>query len=251
MTGDRSEWGRRPRFALKQVALVVLLACLAAGFTGLGVWQLQRRSWKLALIADVDARVHAQPQATPGPAAWDALTPARDAYRHVQVQGVFLNDRETHVQAVTTLGPGFWVITPLKTDRGFSVLINRGFVPPEREAPSSHAQTLGRTTVIGLLRLSEPGGGFLRRNDPQHDHWYSRDVVAIASARSLGHAAPYFIDAEDSAPGGPVGGLTVIAFPNSHLVYALTWFTLAIMAVGGAGLAILEDHRARPARAIS
>jgi len=249
MTGDRSEWGRRP-FALKQTALVALLACLAASFTGLGVWQLQRRSWKLALIADVKARVHAPPQAPPGPAAWGAITPARDAYRHVQVRGVFLNARETHVQAVTTLGPGFWVITPLKTDQGFSVLINRGFVPPERAESSSHAQTLGATQVTGLLRISEPGGGFLRRNDPRNDRWYSRDVVAIASARGLAPVAPYFIDAEDSTPGGPVGGLTVIAFPNSHLVYALTWFTLAIMAMGGAGLAILEDHRARPARVI-
>jgi surfeit locus 1 family protein len=234
MTSDRSERGRRPRFVLKRVALVALLACLTAGFTGLGVWQLQRRSWKLALIAEVDARVHARPQAAPGPAAWGAITAARDAYRHVWVRGVFLNDRETHVQAVTTLGPGFWVITPLKTDQGFSVLINRGFVPPEREAPSSHAQTLGPTTVTGLLRISEPRGGFLRRNDPQHDRWYSRDVAAIAAARGLGPAAPYFIDAKDSTPGGPIGGLTVIVFPNSHLVYAVTWFTLAVMAVGGA-----------------
>ena len=31
-------------------------------------------------------------------------------------------------------------------------------------------------------------------------------------------------------PGGlPVGGLTVIAFPNNHLVYALTWYALAVM----------------------
>jgi surfeit locus 1 family protein len=226
------------------MALVALLACLAAAFTSLSVWQLQRRSWKLALIAEVDARVHAPPQAAPGPASWSAITPARDAYRHVQVRGVFLNDRETYVQAVTTLGPGFWVITPLKTDQGFSVLINRGFVPPEREAASSHAQILGRTTVTGLLRISEPGGGFLRRNDPRNDRWYSRDVAAIAAARGLGPAAPYFIDAEDSTPGGPVGGLTVIAFPNSHLVYALTWFTLAIMAVGGAGMAILDNRPA-------
>ena len=31
-------------------------------------------------------------------------------------------------------------------------------------------------------------------------------------------------------PGGfPIGGLTVVAFHNDHLVYALTWFTLALM----------------------
>ena len=47
---------------------------------------------------------------------------------------------------------------------------------------------------------------------------------------------PIFIDADATAnPGGlPVGGLTVIAFRNSHLVYALTWFALAAgLAAGG------------------
>ena len=33
--------------------------------------------------------------------------------------------------------------------------------------------------------------------------------------------------------GYPVGGLTVVAFRNSHLSYALTWFGLAILTVVG------------------
>ena len=36
------------------------------------------------------------------------------------------------------------------------------------------------------------------------------------------------------AGGAPVGGLTVIAFRNNHLVYALTWFALALMLAGAA-----------------
>ncbi len=49
----------------------------------------------------------------------------------VRVGGEFLNDRETLVQAVTEFGGGFWVLTPLRTDAGFTVLVNRGFVPPD------------------------------------------------------------------------------------------------------------------------
>ena len=49
--------------------------------------------------------------------------------------------------------------------------------------------------------------------------------------------APVFIDANTAPnPGGlPVGGVTMIEFPNSHLQYALTWFGLAgaLIAVGG------------------
>ena len=90
-------------------------------------------------------------------------------------------------------------------------------------------------TVTGLLRASEPGGGFLRANDPARDRWYSRDVAAIARARGLGEVAPFFIDADATPnPGGyPVGGLTVVAFRNDHLVYALTWFGLAGLSLFG------------------
>ena len=41
--------------------------------------------------------------------------------------------------------------------------------------------------------------------------------------------APYFIDAGEPKTGWPRGGLTVVAFRNSHLVYALTWFGLAAL----------------------
>ena len=83
--------------------------------------------------------------------------------------------------------------------------------------------------------MTEPGRGFLRSNDPGADRWYSRDVVAIGARRGLGPTAPYFIDADasSSAAKGPVGGLTVVRFPNNHLAYAITWFILALMAVGG------------------
>ena len=61
---------------------------------------------------------------------------------------------------------------------------------------------------------------------------------AIARARGLvdepGGVAPYFVDAERAGEGEPVGGLTVIRFRNDHLVYALTWYTLALMVAGGA-----------------
>jgi surfeit locus 1 family protein len=90
--------------------------------------------------------------------------------------------------------------------------------------------------VTGLLRMSEPGGGFLRSNEPAADRWYSRDVGAIAATHGMAEAAPYFIDAErvPGETGLPVAGLTVLSFSNNHLVYALTWAILAMMAAAGA-----------------
>jgi surfeit locus 1 family protein len=226
-----------------------------AGFTALGIWQVHRRAWKLQLIAEIDSRIHATPVPAPGPPAWPAIDAAHDAYRRITASGVFLNDRTILVQAATDLGSGYWVMTPLRTDAGFTILVNRGFVPPDRpniidlgEGPDApHA------TVIGLLRVSEPKGGFLHSNDPADNRWYSRDVTAIAQARDLRDVAPYFIDAGPTPPDqpGPVGGLTVINLPNNHLVYLLTWFTLAAMSAGGGIVPVWKQARLalpRPAR---
>ena len=229
----------------------VVFALLFAGFSALGVWQVQRLAWKQALIRQVDARIHAAPVAAPPPD--QVVTRQADQYRRVVVSGRFDHQRETLVKAVTDLGPGFWVMTPLTTDRGFTVLINRGFVPSERQKPADRGagQVEGETTVVGLLRLTEPDGGFLRANDPAGDRWFSRDVGGIAKARGIsGSVAPYFIDADATPnPGGwPRGGLTGVRFANSHLIYALTWFGLALMSAAGFVLFAREEKRRRAAR---
>jgi surfeit locus 1 family protein len=221
---------------VKRIAFLALCLACAALFTALGVWQVARLQWKLALIHTVEARISAPPRAPPAPENWSA----GDAYTRVTIAGTFLHEDETLVQAVTELGPGYWVMTPLRTEHGV-VLINRGFVPSEQRAPATRGggQIAGPVIVTGLLRASEPGGGFLRANAPQDHRWYSRDVQAIAQAAQLPEpVAPYFIDADASPnPGGyPVGGLTVLKFNNSHLVYAVIWFVLAGLALAGAFL---------------
>lgn len=223
---------------------------LFVGFLALGGWQLQRLAWKTDLIAQVDARVHAAAVPAPGPAQWPSVSRQADQYRRVVAHGVFLHDKETLVQAVTDAGGGFWVMTPLVDDRGFTVLINRGFVPVGRRDPAARVdgQVAGPQTVVGLLRITEPNGGFLRANDAVGDRWRSRDVAAIATRRGLTNVAPYFIDANASPnPGGwPLGGLTVIRFANSHLIYALTWFGMAGLTLVGMWLFLRDGRRRRP-----
>lgn len=224
----------QPRGPLALAMLALLGLVLFAGFIALGTWQVHRLAWKRALIAHVDARVHAPPVNAPGPAQWPRVTAATDEYRHVRLHGTFLYDRSTYVWAATAEGSGLWVMTPLRRDDGSLVLVNRGFVTPEwcGRSGSCSPGAAGEVTVTGLLRLSEPPG-FLRHNDPAKDDWYTRDVAAIAARRALQDVAPYFVD-EDAAsearvPHAPKGGLTVIHFPNNHLSYLITWYGMALM----------------------
>lgn len=183
------------------------------------------------------------------------MSAATDEYRRVVVTGRWLEDRSALVKAVTELGGGSWVMAPLARDDGTTILVNRGFVPEtERDSTSWRPRSSGPVSVVGLVRMSEPGGAFLRTNDPTFDRWFSRDVAAIAAARGLNNVAPYFVDAErePGASGLPVAGLTVIAFPNNHLVYALTWSALALMAAAGAifvNLDLLRPGWLRPRQA--
>lgn len=237
-----SEAAGRVRGGVARPAFVVALALFTLVFAGLGVWQVQRRSWKLDLIARVEARIHAPPEAAPGPAEWPALDAATAEYRRVVLEGRYLDVTETLTMAVTERGPGFWVLAPFRSDAGFTVFVNRGFVPEDRRRGEDRRRVAGEPArVVGLLRLTEPGGGFLRANDPVDGRWYSRDVAAIAAARGLGAVALYFVDADTAAEPGPLpqGGMTQLSFRNTHLVYALTWFCLALMSAG-AGIYLLR-----------
>ncbi len=239
---------------MKRWLLIAIAAFATAGFAALGVWQVERRTWKVALIERVEQRIHAAPVAAPGPQEWPGIDRDNAEYRRVTATGRFLYGQQTRVRAVTDLGEGFWLMAPLQTDRGFTVLVNRGFVPRSPQSPGgSEAASSARSpatssagsstvTVIGLLRMSEPNGAFLRSNAPAENRWYSRDVDALSHAQHLTGTAPYFIDAEAAGPtqpaasqpaadSPPVAGLTVVHFRNSHLQYAITWFTLALMAL--------------------
>lgn len=222
---------RRPLALLAAVGAVFLV------LMALGIWQVQRLAWKTDLIARTEARLATDPVPAPGPAEWAELTGEGAEYRRVTATGRYAPDSDVLVQAVTERGAGFWVMTPLATDEGWTVLVNRGFVASGRRDDRPLPE--GSQTVSGLLRMSQPDGAFLRANDPAAGRWYSRDTQAIAATLGLPEVAPYFIDADRAAAGQPIGGLTVVAFRNSHLSYALTWFAMA------GGLAVLTVYALR------
>ena len=238
----------RQRSRALRVILALVAGVMLAGFFALGTWQIYRLQWKLALIERVDQRVHAAPTPAPGIADWPNLSAENDEYRRVRVSGVYLPASTTWTLASLERGIGYWVLTPLCTADGGIVMVNRGFVaagtggwgPQPSPAPATAnacAAAAGpAVTVTGLLRVSEKTSS-LRANEPARNYWYTRDLQAIARARGLPAVAPYFVDADAASarvelPGDslrPAGGLTVISFVNNHLVYAITWFALALM----------------------
>jgi len=231
----------------RRQALLFTGATLAAFavLVSLGTWQVRRLAWKEDLIARVEARVHAEPAALPAPDAWAGLTAEEIEYRPVRLSGRFDHGREVHVFIALGEpkgplgGQGYFVLTPLAlegTDR--VVFVNRGFVPLDRKDPASRpgGQVAGTVAVTGLMRPAEARNWLSPADDVARNVWFVRDPATMAVATGLDPAkvAPFTVDeAAGETPGGlPQGGETVIAFPNSHLGYAITWYGLAAALVG-------------------
>jgi surfeit locus 1 family protein len=211
-------------------ATLTASAFALAGFVvliGLGAWQLERKSWKENLIADLNARTSAPPVSVPV-----APDQSRDEFARVRAAVQFAAGQDALVYTAGSAlrpdisGAGYWVLSPARVG-GRVIVVNRGFVPVQQKDKIA-APPAGQVEITGALRWPEEPGMFTPADDPQHNLWYRRDPVAIAQAKGWGALAPFYI--EQDAPqisGAPKVGRLVVNLPDNHLQYAITWFGLA------------------------
>ncbi|HWB48309.1 MAG TPA: SURF1 family protein [Stellaceae bacterium] len=217
--------GFRPRLVPTLFTVPAVLILI-----GLGVWQVQRLSWKEGLIAQRAAAVAAPPVAPP-----PTLAAARGLEFHrIVAEGVLQNGKELYLAASSEGGgAGYQIITPLVMTDGRTMFVNRGFVPTELKDPAKRAagEPAGQQRVVGLLRLPPAAkpSFFLPDNRPGLNLWFWVDLPAMARAAGVAAPVPFYVDADKTPnPGGwPKGGVTRLALPNDHLQYAITWFSLA------------------------
>src|SRR5271154_146032 len=201
---------------------------LFAALVALGVWQLQRLHWKLGLIAEMNEHLHLSPLSLDDILK---LVPQDAQYRRVALSGRFENNYEAYVYAAVDNGlPAYRVVTPFVLDDGRALFVDRGIVPPALKDPVTRRMGLleGEQHVVGVWRTPDAPGFFTPPPDLAHRVWYARDIAGMAKALHLMPAAPVIVEADATpVPGGwPRGGQTVVALPNDHLQYALTWFLM-------------------------
>jgi cytochrome oxidase assembly protein ShyY1 len=215
---------------------------MVAIFVGLGLWQLQRRVEKHALIAALTERLAAAPVPLPPPSQWGGLSAVRDEFRRVTFTATYarLPDAMVYSAGSAVRGdastPGTWAFLPARLSSGESVVVDAGFVENTMQDRGVEDRAVAKlvtgepATLIGYLRFPESAGLLTPAENIGKRLWFTRDHPAMAQALRWGEVAPFYIDLETPVPanGIPKPGALQVHLKDDHLQYAITWFTLAL-----------------------
>jgi cytochrome oxidase assembly protein ShyY1 len=233
--------GRRRSVAGFGIFTLVMVAL----FIGLGLWQLQRRVEKHALIAALNERLATAPVALPQPSQWSALTPESDEFRRVSFVATYASRPDAMVYSSGSAvrddvsGPGTWAFLPARLPTGETVVINAGFVQntmqdrAQQDRAVTRLVTSAPVTLTGYIRFPEAAGRLTPSENLAKRLWFARDHQAMARTLGWGDGksvAPFYIDLETPVPasGTPKPGPLQVHLKDDHMQYAITWFALAV-----------------------
>jgi surfeit locus 1 family protein len=241
----------KPRFLVLTISTLVALAILIS----LGVWQLQRRDWKHALIERIEARADGPPVSLQQ--VLERWQRDRDIeYMRVELTGELRAAQEFHIYQIRDGRAGWRVVSPFETD-GRIVMLDRGFVPEplkDRATRADQPVPRGEITLTGLARAPGQANFVTPENEPARNRWYWRDLDSIMDQLppdARARAVPFFVEAEAGALPGewPRDGVTQLRLRDRHLSYAMTWFGLALTLVGVYGAYVFSRRRGTQPRA--
>lgn len=225
----------------RQLGFGLFTLAMIAAFIGLGVWQLERRVEKHALIAALTERLAAEPVPLPPPSEWGKLTPQRDEFRRVHFNATYASEPDAMVFSSGSAvrddisGPGTWAFMPARLSGGETVVVNTGFVQNTMQDRTVQDRAVSRLVtaqpgdLTGYIRFPEKAGMLTPAASPAKRLWFTRDPLEMSQVLGWGKVAPFYIDLEHPVPPGgvPLPGPLHVHLKDDHMQYAITWFALA------------------------
>lgn len=205
----------------------------------LGTWQLQRLEYKETLIATLEENYSKDIAQAATLKSFGALLD----YQRVEIQGVPLVEETFYMFAAgeTKNGKtGYRQIVPVRVSDGGIVLIDNGWV-------ETQASTVDATQMVlqGVLMPVSPPNQFTPKNDPANAVWYWLDIGVIGDVLQTA-VAPRYVRSLPQEALGDVAFLKesrIVKLYNPHLQYAITWYSLAIIALVIYGLVAVRRLR--------
>lgn len=201
----------------------------------LGMWQVQRLSWKEGVLAEIDQRIAGAPMTLP-----QAPNEAADEYRAVQFAGTLMGDELHVLVSGTSAGTGYRVVSAFETAQGRRLLLDLGLLPLDAKGQEPF---VAQTDVTGNLIWPDDVNSSTPEPDLAKNIWFGRDVDAMAQALNT---EPLMVVARDMSAPDPRTTLLPVdssGIKNDHLEYAVTWFGLAAVWAAMTGFLIFRTLR--------
>ncbi|WP_171241101.1 SURF1 family protein [Ruegeria sp. HKCCA5491] len=204
---------------MRRILFLLIFGVAGLGvLISLGIWQMQRLAWKEGVLAEIDARIAAEPVDLPQTVSADT-----DKYLPVTISGD-IEPGEIHILvSVKQVGAGYRIIQSFST-HGRTILVDRGFVPTSAKQAE---RLIGPMTVTGNLHWPDEIDSYTPDADIDANIWFARDVPNLAAA--LGAEPILLIARSETDPGITPLPVDTAGIPNDHLQYAITWFGLALV----------------------
>jgi len=241
------------RFLLSRrwVLFALVVALLAWLAVQLGQWQFHRLDERRDHNQVVSANRDAEPVPIDEVMSPDRAPGAEDEWQRVRVTGTW-DEEHTIVLKYQTRdgGPGVDVVTPLVTERGAGVLVDRGWMSVDNtgaERPDVPAAGEGEVTLTGWVRRDATG----RATE------VSDLATRAISSESAAEVIPYplyrgFLDLDEQSP-APEAQLEPVELPDDssegpHFFYGLQWWFFGALAVFGFGYLARDEYRGKQGR---
>ncbi|NOD89555.1 MULTISPECIES: SURF1 family protein [unclassified Ruegeria] len=204
---------------MRRILFLLIFGLAGLGvLLSLGIWQVQRLSWKQEVLAEIEDRISADPVDLPAQVSEDA-----DKYLPVIVSGEMVPGEIHVLVSVKQVGAGYRIIQSFNTgDR--TILVDRGFVPTTAKDTE---RLTGPMEIAGNLHWPDEIDGYTPEADIDANIWFARDVQNLAAA--LGAEPVLLIARSQTDPNVAPLSVDTAGIPNDHLQYAITWFGLALV----------------------
>jgi cytochrome oxidase assembly protein ShyY1 len=211
------------------LALTVVFAIVSSFF---GLWQWDRRGQAVAAINVLEANWDRVPQEL---VSAEGLSPTSDQWTPVLIRGEYAPQDQILVRTRPRGGQvGFEVLVPLRSDTGFTVVVNRGWIPTgeSRDFPDLVPEApAGEVSVVARIKPGEPT---LRGRGAPEGQLPSIDLGAMENAVGYDLETKFFLLLESETPQSavaPLLSLRPVLDEGPHLSYTLQWFVFALLAL--------------------